>query len=322
MTTPAVSIVIPTFNRALLVGKAIESVLAQTYQDFEVIVVDDGSTDNTAEELARFGDRICLIQQTNKGVSAARNTGIRAARGKWIAFLDSDDQWIPSKLDRQLDCLRQVETGMCFTRCISGAGEIIQDIDNLTPIHKQPGVYYFENPHGLLWQKKWHPWIQSLIIEKSLLEKVGCFDESLHAAEDTRLIHRLALISGFAYIDEPLVIISRDLTGSLTYDAKPESARKRLSSYMLVQSEAYWRMMEIDPQKASWPRNVLGYFISRRAEVACAENQLQLARAYAKDGLFLAGDIRTFLRCLGIYISPALFRTRFRRKWGGQANQN
>jgi hypothetical protein len=99
---PKVSVIIPTYNRSQSVREAIESVLAQTYRDHEVIVVDDGSADDTPAVLGSFGDRIKAIRQANAGVSAARNAGIRAARGDWLAFLDSDDLWVPGKLERQM----------------------------------------------------------------------------------------------------------------------------------------------------------------------------------------------------------------------------
>lgn len=315
MTNPFVSVVIPTYNRARTIGKAIDSVLAQSFQDLEVIVVDDGSQDDTSEVLSRFGSRIRLIRQENCGVSAARNAGIREARGKWIAFLDSDDEWRPEKLARQMDCLKKYSTKVCFTRCVTGQGEAIRDIDDIIPATNKSETHYFENPVDLICHLKCHPQVQSMVVEKQLLEKAGAFDESLYAAEDTRLIYNLAFLSGFVYLDSPLVVIFRGTSNSLTYDLKPESARKRYSSYLRVQSEAYWRMLEVQPRKACLLRNRIGYFIFRRAELACAANQLQSARLIAKEGLFLSGDISTFIRCLAIYLCPILLRSRFRAKW-------
>lgn len=103
MSKPQVSVVIPTYNRAVQVFKAVDSVLSQTFRDFEVIVVDDGSTDNTEFVLKAFGNKIQYIYQPNGGVSRARNTGIKAARAGLIAFLDSDDLWLPHKLQAQVD---------------------------------------------------------------------------------------------------------------------------------------------------------------------------------------------------------------------------
>jgi glycosyltransferase involved in cell wall biosynthesis len=98
---PAVSIIIPTYNRWPMLGAAVESVLAQSYRDFELIVVDDGSTDGTATELVQFGSKLRYFQQDRSGVSAARNLGVLKSRGRLIAFLDSDDLWRPDKLKIQ-----------------------------------------------------------------------------------------------------------------------------------------------------------------------------------------------------------------------------
>ena len=99
---PLVSVIIPTYNRADLVRQALASVKAQTYRDFEIVVVDDGGTDGTCEALSAWREIRVLRHAHRRGVSAARNTGIDAARGEWLAFLDSDDLWLPDKLARQI----------------------------------------------------------------------------------------------------------------------------------------------------------------------------------------------------------------------------
>ena len=99
---PFVSVIIPTFNRGWILKEAVDSVLGQTYRNFELIVVDDGSTDNTAQILETYQGRITVIRQENAGVSAARNRGIRKASGRLISFLDSDDLWLSGKLERQV----------------------------------------------------------------------------------------------------------------------------------------------------------------------------------------------------------------------------
>lgn len=314
MTPPTVSVIIPTYNRANLIAGAIDSVLGQTLPNVEIVVVDDGSTDDTDERLGRFGDRIRVIRQDNAGVSSARNAGIRAARGQWIAFLDSDDRWHPPKLESQLGCAQKFQARVCFTRCIADDGELIHDVDGLGLV-RDGSFCSLENPLELLGRKGWHPALPSMLVEKRLLEKAGMFDESLFAAEDTQLVYRLAFMTRFAYVDEPLTVVARTPPDGLTGSVDPEIARKRLTSYLRVQGEAYWRLLDADPKRASVPRRTLGYFISRRAELACGANDLAAARAFARDGLWLGSYARSIITCLAIYLWPSLFRSRFRKKW-------
>lgn len=118
---PTVSVIIPTYNRAHLVGRAIQSVLNQTYKDFELIIVDDGSTDNTEDIIKKYqkkDERIKYIRRKkNKGGSVARNTGINAAIGEYIAFLDSDDEWLTEKLERQMKVFKSTssEVGVVYS---------------------------------------------------------------------------------------------------------------------------------------------------------------------------------------------------------------
>ena len=316
MSAPLISVVVPTFNRAYCVSNAIESVFAQTFKNIEVIVVDDGSTDNTLEILARFGDRIRLIRQKNSGVSTARNTGVRAARGGWIAFLDSDDRWHPDKLERQAGYLQKYAAKICFTRCVTDYGVPLPDIEDVPSILKEPELHYVEDVVDLVCSAQGHPYMQSMLIEKHLFEKVGLFDESLQTAGDTQLLFKLSFFSGLIYIDSPLVVVHRTLAAnSLTYDLNPETAKKRFSSYLRVQAEMYWRLLEVHPEKISVVRDRLGYFISRRAELACVTNQPRHARAIARNGIFFAGDLRTFVRCAGIFLFPRLLQPWFRKKW-------
>jgi glycosyltransferase involved in cell wall biosynthesis len=105
MNKPIVSVIIPTYNRERFVTKAIDSVLQQRFNNYEIIVIDDGSTDNTKENLKRYGDKIIYFYQENSGVSSALNAGINVAKGDWIAILGSDDEWMPNYLSQQIDSL-------------------------------------------------------------------------------------------------------------------------------------------------------------------------------------------------------------------------
>lgn len=120
MNTPTVSVVLPTFNRAKLLSRALDSIIAQTHEAWEIVLVDDGSTDDTPRVIDRYardlGDRLVVIRKENEGCSAARNAGIDASRGRFVAFLDSDDAFIPTKLERQLDLFRRCpELGFVFS---------------------------------------------------------------------------------------------------------------------------------------------------------------------------------------------------------------
>jgi len=196
---PVASVIIPTFNRRALVAEAIESVLAQREADFELIVVDDGSTDGTEAALAPLRDRFRLLRQANRGVSAARNAGARIARGQWLAFLDSDDLWLPDKLGTQMAFLRaHAEVRICQT------GEIwIRNGVRVNPCnhHRKPdGDVFLPSLHRCLVSPS------AVVLRRDLFEAAGGFDESLPACEDYDLWLRLAWRTAVPLIDRPLVI--------------------------------------------------------------------------------------------------------------------
>src|SRR5260370_11913693 len=126
MQLPKVSVIIPNYNYAHYIGQAVDSVLAQTYENTEIVVVDDGSHDTSEKLIAGYGERVRLIKQKNQGVSAARNTGVRETQGELLAFLDADDLWLPLKLEKQVQrFLDDHELGLvhCGIEEISGTGE-------------------------------------------------------------------------------------------------------------------------------------------------------------------------------------------------------
>ncbi len=172
-----VSVVIPTFNRAALLSRAIDSVLAQTRPADQIIVVDDGSTDATAEVLERYGSAIEVIQQPNRGVSSARNRGIEAAAFPWIALLDSDDCWHPQKLRRQIDfhCknrdLRWSHTEEIWIR----NGRHIAQKKHHAKVEGE--AFYASLPFCKIAPS-------TVLIAKTLFEEAGYFDEALPVCED------------------------------------------------------------------------------------------------------------------------------------------
>ena len=197
---PLVSVIIPTYNRAALVSEAVASVLAQTWRDFEVLVVDDGSTDATPEALAPYASRIRLWRRESRGgVSAARNTGISAARGEWLAFLDSDDLWLPEKLARQMTYLAaHPEQLWCQTEetWVRRGVRVNQPLT-----HQKIGGRIFRQS---LERCMVSP--SAVILHRRLLEQHGGFDEILPAAEDYDLWLRLSWRYAIGLAPEPLII--------------------------------------------------------------------------------------------------------------------
>lgn len=197
----AISVVIPTYNYGKYVGQAIESALSQTRAPLEVIVVDDGSTDDTPEVLAAYGDRIRAIRQDNAGLSAARNAGIAAARGTHIALLDSDDAWHPRKLELQARCLEEFPgTVLIGTDAIADASETPPALD------RWPEASAASSPCSLdmLVVKAWFA-PSSALIDRQMLADVGPFDTALRSAEDRDMWIRIAARGPVRTVNAPLL---------------------------------------------------------------------------------------------------------------------
>jgi glycosyltransferase involved in cell wall biosynthesis len=185
-SNPSISVIIPTYNRCWILKEAIDSVLSQEYTNFEVIVVDDGSDDATAALLSSYGDYITNIYQENRGVSTARNVGILMAKGDYIAFLDSDDMWLPDKLSCQVDFFQShSEAAICQTDEIW-----IRNGVRVNPKsrHKKPSGMIFEPSLQLCLVSP-----SAVMIQKNLFEEIGLFNEAFPACEDYDLWLRIGL---------------------------------------------------------------------------------------------------------------------------------
>ena len=195
---PLVSAVIPTYNNGPLVTEAVESALAQTYSNKEVIVVDDGSTDDTISRLNKFGSDITVIRQEHAGPPVARNAGIRASRGEFVAFLDSDDLWMPEKMARCLPPFeRNPRVGVVYTAV--RITEMESGLQYLLPQYTLSGNMarkLFLECHGVN--------TSTLMARRSLLDEVGMFDEELFRAQDWDLMIRMAEAADYAHVDEVL----------------------------------------------------------------------------------------------------------------------
>jgi len=221
---PKVSVVIPTYNSAATVKEAIESVLCQTYADLEINVIDDGSTDDTEKMVRQFGDRIRYVKQMNQGVSAARNAGIKQARGEYIAFLDSDDIWLPEKLAEEIPFLESdPKLGLvyCDWSVVSGEGVLHSSyLKNLPAV----SGYVFDEliQTGFILTS-------GVVVRRACLDDVGDFDKSLSIAQDYDLWLRISYRWKVQLVNQCL-FTKRNWGGSLSSNLR-KTALERIALY-------------------------------------------------------------------------------------------
>jgi glycosyltransferase involved in cell wall biosynthesis len=268
--SPRVSVVIPTCDRAALLPQAVESVLSQSFQDFEILVVDDGAAGCGALVESCADARIAYIRHPHRrGGAAARNTGIAGARAEYVAFLDDDDEWLPDKLARQVELMDRnlPAVGACYTGCLvveKSSGRIQRQI---TP--RRNGKLY-----PAILGDNFIGGTSSVMAKKSCLERVGCFDESLPSFQDYDLWIRLAREFEFASIAEPLLrysvhdrqvwtnleALTRGLELMLRKYGADAGFRKKSSLYFqsfgrrycernqpAAARKAFWRAAQLDP---------------------------------------------------------------------------
>jgi glycosyltransferase involved in cell wall biosynthesis len=225
-----VSIIIPTFNRAEKVERAVSSVLSQTFTNFEVIVIDDGSSDRTAEALAPFCNHIsCITHPKNRGVSAARNSGIKIARAPLIAFLDSDDYWLPEKLDVQVRFFQEnPETVACQTQELW-----IRNGQRVNPRrkHQKPSGDIFEPSLKLCLVSP-----SAVMLKRFLFDQVGLFDEDFPVCEDYDLWLRISCRYPVYVIDQKLVIKEGGASDQLSASLKGMDRFRIMSMIKLLKN--------------------------------------------------------------------------------------
>lgn len=200
---PRISIMIPTYNCGRFLGRAIDTALAQSYTDFEILVIDDGSTDNTRDVVARYGNKVRYFHQPNRGLSSARNLALSRATGEFVAYLDADDMWYPQKLEAQIAFLdAHKECGLVHSEV-----SVIDEDDKILHLrfNQETGRSF---PHGyclidLL--RRCHIQILTVLERRECLDRAGIFDERLAIAQDYHHWIKVAL-QGFAigYLPEPL----------------------------------------------------------------------------------------------------------------------
>lgn len=256
---PLVSIIIPTYNRSHLIGRAIMSVLNQSFQDFELIVVDDGSSDDTEARILDFqiqDKRIRYFRHNvNKGPAAARNTGIGLASGRYIAFQDSDDEWMADKLEKQVNILNKSSSdiGMVYT----GFVRVFSHKKVYVPsarIKKKEGDLHHELVGGNFIG------MPTVLIKKECFEKVGIFDEHLPSLEDWELFIRVSKYYKFICIDEPLVI---------TYESEDSISRVKTSNVKALKTiiEKHYESFRKVPKVLARHYFVIGDHMCRAGQI-------------------------------------------------------
>lgn len=227
-----VSVIIATYNAARFLEAAIESVLTQTYKHYEVIVVDDGSTDNTPAIVAKFGKQCTYLWQANAGPSSARNHGISNSRGEVIAFLDADDAWLPNKLEAQVERLTErPEVGLLDT------AYYLCD-EKLYPVRYQPATKLDKNALEDMFENFKTPLTSSIVVRRELIQKVSGFDVSLRVMEDHDLCLRLAQLCEFDCLGDPHVYYRVHSANSLTNGRVILDTHIKISDHAMSMSPA------------------------------------------------------------------------------------
>ena len=220
------------------------------------------------------------------------------ASGKWIAFLDSDDIWLEDKLSTQMEYINRIGAKVCFTNV-----ELV-GIKSSTNNGKQNGEEVFNEPFDLILQDSFCLYIQSLLIERNLLQKLGGYDERLKVAEDTRLIYNLAFETPFAYIHTPLVHINRSNQRKGLTELNPNVRRTMCQAHIEIISQAYYRCHNKHKWITKKLRHMLGHFLSIMGLINCINKNYTDARRCSFDALCFGGHFRTYRRSIAVLFLP------------------
>jgi len=302
---PKVSVIIPTYNRAEFLRSAIASALSQIFTDLEIIISDDKSTDNTREVVETFKDeRIKYVRnEGNKGPSATRNTAILASKGEYIAFLDDDDEWLPDKLQKQIEVLDKSRPNICGV------------YSNRLFIDKLSGKILSDNPGterlkgNLLYQLiiKSPIHTSTAVIKKRCLDEIGLFDETISYMEDYDLWIRLSMYWDFEYIPIPLIKayvhgqahLSRNLSGQTAgrekllerYNDLFKKNRKSWGKLYLCLGAQYCQLKQMKNGRRNIIKGIIKYPFSKIAyfhffsSLLGADNYQRLRKFYKSDQL-------------------------------------
>jgi len=293
-----VSVIIPTHNRAAMVRRAVASVLRQTYPHLECIVVDDASTDDTAQIVAEFGDgRIRYLRhERNKGASAARNTGIAQATGELIAFLDDDDEWLPAKLEKQVPLLQQAPEQVGLVYC---------------------WLDYYRDETLV---REWHPTLQgyvfdrvldaqrlgnssTLLVRREVVETVGGFDESLPRGNDGDFIRRVCRDYEVDYVPEVLVYVFVGHTG-ITASGK-DRYQKGIKAQLAKLNKFQDELKALPEVKSS--------ILLKLAHFYCKKGDLKRGRLYYLEAITISPSVlrKVYKQLLATFLGHKFYNTKW-----------
>jgi glycosyltransferase involved in cell wall biosynthesis len=299
---PSVSVVIPTYNRQLFLRKAIESVLSQKFSDFELIVVDDGSTDDTAEMVRGYGGQIRYIYQANAGPSSARNSGIAEARGRWLAFLDSDDEWCEDYLSTQLAHVETVP-GLCMQSTnsrfvgLDGVTRSYFEINGCLEGIGSANSCVINEPFAFIVQHA--PWqLGSVIMLREAVIRAGAFDERLAFSEDLDLMARVSKYGTFAVLGEELVNVYRrdEEMASLTKEASSHPLQAmRWNSEILDKLK---KLESLNPKERTTVERLIGANQRAIGNFLWSSGQRHEARESYKAALRVDPSVSSIGRCV------------------------
>lgn len=279
---PLVSVILPTFNGEKYLDDALKSVYSQTYQPYEVIVVDDGSRSGRVSEICqKYGDKLTYVRQENRGVSAARNAGIRASRGVYIAFLDDDDLWRPEKLKKQVGLFERLAAdGIAAGLIYTGYQDLLEN-GECAPTTTYPSAGF--NYRTLLFINFVDAGGSSAVVPKRVLDAVGLFDEALPYGEDWDLAIRIARKHPIYSVDEPLTL----------YRNRPDSASKNMNSVITNTFRVLDKAMEAEAREPLIdPQTQRSVYVKHHREFALA------CKNAAYQQLFAARDGAGFRRLI------------------------
>ncbi len=258
----SLSVVIPAYNCGKYIGRAVDSVLSQSRMPDEVIVVDDGSDDNTADVAGGYGEKVRLIRQDSAGASAARNAGIEAANAEWIAFLDGDDEWLPEKLELQLGLLERNEhldwTTGNFIRCDCNNDIRRDDLDGdrLARAKGLLGEKEYLDSYFRAYLALAGGWTGTMVIRRKMLTEAGMFRAGLARYNDMDMWFRLAFIGGeIGYDIAPLAIYHTEVAGSIVKTHHDSGIICDVVDRLMAQAEKHDKLDEFRPcaaKMAGW----------------------------------------------------------------------